>query len=106
MVALTDADIRRLALALPQAVEADHHGSPSFRVGRKIFCTVGLIPGKMMVKLDPEDQHNLCAGHSEAISPVPGSWGLKGATHVDLAQVDEALAAMLLRLAWTHVAPA
>jgi hypothetical protein len=102
----TDADIRRLALALPQAVEADHHGSPSFRVGGKIFCTVGLSPGKMMVKLDPEDQHNLCAGHPDAIAPVPGAWGLKGSTHVLLAAIDPPFAAMLLRLAWVAVAPA
>ena len=30
---------RRLALALPDAVEEDHHGRPSFRVGGKIFAT-------------------------------------------------------------------
>ena len=29
-----------LALALPGAVEADHHGRPSFRVGGKIFATL------------------------------------------------------------------
>ncbi|MEJ0066142.1 MAG: MmcQ/YjbR family DNA-binding protein [Caulobacteraceae bacterium] len=33
-------DIRRLALALPEAVEADHHGMPSFRVRGKIFSTI------------------------------------------------------------------
>jgi hypothetical protein len=36
----TLADVRRLALALPGAVEADHHGMPSFRVRTKIFATV------------------------------------------------------------------
>jgi hypothetical protein len=30
---------RELALALPEAVEQDHHGRPSFRVGGKIFAT-------------------------------------------------------------------
>ena len=29
-----------LALALPDAVEQDHHGRPSFRVGGKIFATL------------------------------------------------------------------
>jgi hypothetical protein len=28
---------RRLALGLPEAVEQDHHGRPSFRVAGKIF---------------------------------------------------------------------
>jgi hypothetical protein len=31
---------RRLALALPEAVEQDHHGRPSFRVAGKIFATL------------------------------------------------------------------
>jgi hypothetical protein len=30
---------RRLALALPESVEQDHHGRPSFRVAGKIFAT-------------------------------------------------------------------
>jgi hypothetical protein len=34
------ATVRRLALALPDAVEQDHHGRPSFRVGGKIFATL------------------------------------------------------------------
>jgi hypothetical protein len=32
--------VRRLALALPEAVEADHHGRPSFRVAGRIFATL------------------------------------------------------------------
>src|SRR5207245_2954970 len=31
---------RSLALALPQAIEQDHHGRPSFRVAGKIFATL------------------------------------------------------------------
>ena len=30
----------QLALALPEAIEQDHHGRPSFRVGGKIFATL------------------------------------------------------------------
>jgi hypothetical protein len=30
---------RALALGLPEAVEQDHHGRPSFRVANKIFAT-------------------------------------------------------------------
>jgi hypothetical protein len=32
--------VRRLALALPEATEQDHHGMVSFRVDKKIFATV------------------------------------------------------------------
>jgi hypothetical protein len=31
--------VRELALQLPEATEQDHHGRPSFRVGR-IFATI------------------------------------------------------------------
>jgi len=37
---MTAEDARRLALALPDAVEQDHHGRPSFRVAGKIFATI------------------------------------------------------------------
>jgi len=32
--------VRQLALALPEAVEQDHHGRPSFRVAGRIFATL------------------------------------------------------------------
>ena len=96
--------IRALALALPEAVEAPHFEIASFRVGKKIFAT--LRPGQpaLMVKLDPEDQHNLAAANC-AIAAVPGYWGRKGSTFVDISRIDEATAAMLLELAWARVAP-
>jgi hypothetical protein len=37
---MTPDEARRLALALPEAVEQDHHGRPSFRVAGKIFATL------------------------------------------------------------------
>ena len=98
-------DIRRLALALPEAVEADHHGMPSFRVRGKIFSTIHLAHPRMMVKLDPEDQHNLAEGHPGVVEPVPGYWGRRGSTFVWYDKADEALIAMLLQMAHAGVAP-
>ena len=94
-----------MALDLPEAVEMDHHGFPSFRVGGKIFATLRHQPARLMVKLDPEDQRNLSHGHPEFISPVPGYWGRKGSTFVDYVEVDEELLRSLLHLAWAEVAP-
>ena len=98
-------DIRVLCLALPEAAEHDHHGIASFRVAGKIFCTLREAPPRMMVKLDAEDQHNFVAAHPGAVAPVPGYWGRKGSTFVDLIAADSALAAVLLRLAWSRAAP-
>ena len=97
--------MRDMALALPEAAEADHHGFPSARVAGKIFATYRREPARLMVRLDPEDQHNLCAGHPDIMTPVPGYWGTKGSTYVDYARADAAFLRMLLRLAWTGVAP-
>jgi hypothetical protein len=97
--------VRTLALALPEAAEADHHGFPSFRVAGKIFATLRRDPARLMVKLDPEDQRNLSEGHPGVIMPVPGYWGRKGSTFVDYEVADEALLRTLLRLAWSGVAP-
>jgi hypothetical protein len=103
-MALTHADVRRLALALPEAYEAEHFDMASFRVNKKIFCTLRDVP-RMMVKLDPEDQRNLTAAHPGAIEAVPGTWGLRGSTMVWFDRLDEATVAGLLKLAWSGVAP-
>ena len=99
---LTGDDIRRIALALPEAVEADHHGMPSFRVAGKIFCTLHRDQPRAMVKLDAEDQANLAAGHPGLVEPVPGYWGRKGSTFICYERADEAL----VRMAWSNLAPA
>ncbi len=103
---LTLEDVRRLALALPGAVEMDHHGAPSSRVGGKIFSTVRPDASRLMVKLGAEDQENLCEAHPDSIAPVPGYWGRKGATYVALDRVGAGLVEMLLGLAWQGIAPA
>jgi hypothetical protein len=99
----TPDDIRRLALALPEAAEADHHGMPSFRVRGKIFSTIHVSEPRMMVKLDPEDQRNLAEAHPGVIEPVPGYWGRQGSTFVWYERADEGLIAMLLGMAHAGV---
>jgi hypothetical protein len=102
---MAEADIRRLALALPETVEADHHGIPSFRVAGKIFCTIRQDRPRMMVKLDVEDQRNLADAHPGVVEPVPGYWGRKGSTFVWYDKADAALVEMLLGMAYANVAP-
>jgi len=98
-------DIRRSALGLTDAVEADHHGMPSFRVGGRIFSTIHQAHPRMMVKLDPEDQRNLAEAHPGVVEPVPGYWGRKGSTFVWYERADAALVATLLAMAHAGLAP-
>jgi hypothetical protein len=102
----TPDDIRRLALALPEAVEAPHFDMASFRVKGKIFCTIHAQHPRMMVKLDVEDQRNLAEAHPGLIEGVPGGWGRKGATFVAYERAELTLIESLLRMAYVRVAPA
>lgn len=101
---LTRDDVRRMALSLPEAYEEGHFEIPSFRVAKKIFCTVHLDEPRVVLKLDPEDQHNLVDGH--AVRPVDGAWGRKGWTYAYFERLEDgARLENLLRLAWSTVAP-
>jgi predicted DNA-binding protein (MmcQ/YjbR family) len=100
---LTVDDIRACALAQPEAYEAPHFDIASFRVGKKIFCTIHTAEPRIMLKLDPEDQANLADG--EAIAPVPGAWGRHGSTFVYYEKLAPERLAGLMRMAWANVAP-
>lgn len=96
---------RRLALALPDAEEGAHQGHADFRVGGKIFATLGADETRGMVKVPPEVQERLLADHPEAFEPSTGAWGRQGCTQVDLAHVRRPVVADALREAWRKNAP-
>jgi hypothetical protein len=95
--------VRALALALPEATEQDHHGRPSFRVGR-IFATVW-DEHHLNVMLDPDGILTAVQSRPDACSEF--HWGQRlAAVHVDLETADEPLIAELLADAWEQKAPA
>jgi len=103
-VAVTREDARRLALALPEAVEQDHHGRPSFRVGGRIFATLW-SEERMNVMLDEGGILTAVDRDGEACEEV--RWGKRlAAVGVRLARVDAAFLAELLEDAWEGKAPA
>jgi len=73
---VTAAAARRMALALPEATEQDHHGMNSFRVQGKIFATVA----------DRERVHRTMLATASELSAPPGimratlSWGTRSPT--------------------------
>jgi YjbR protein len=79
---VTAADFRRIALALPEAVEGSHFGSADFRVGGKIFATLALeSEGYGVLLLTPEQQAGMVEDEPRIFSPVPGvAVGLQAGT--------------------------
>ena len=103
---MSAARFRRTALGLPEVVEGAHHGHADFRVGKRIFATLGL-PDKDwgMVQLTPDQQSMLVDAEPKMFRPVPGGWGKRGSTNVCLAEVDQKTLLSALTMAWCNVAP-
>jgi hypothetical protein len=95
---LSPEQARGLALALPEAVEQDHHGRPSFRVAGKIFATLW-DEQHMNVMLDEGGILTAVQSRPETCAEV--WWGKRlAAVRVDLHRADERLLADLLEDAW------
>ncbi len=101
---MTGDDVRRLALALPEAEEKSHFGKADFRVRDKIFASLPDAT-RFVVKLSPEEQAFMMEAEPALVGPAAGAWGRKGWTSIRLEGADETLAANALRRAWAHVAP-
>lgn len=102
-MAVSTDEARALALSLPEAVELDHHGRPSFRVDGKIFATVW-DEHRMNVLLDEGGIRTAVEGAPDACEEV--WWGKRlTAVGVALAVADRALLRDLLADAWEHKAP-
>jgi hypothetical protein len=103
---VTANEFRKLALGLPETEEDEHMGHPDFRVGGKIFATLG-APDKEwgMVKLAPDEQSEFMRAEPEVFKPVKGGWGRRGATNVFLKAGTEATVRPALFAAWRNIAP-
>ena len=98
---ITAEDFRRIACGLPGAEEKGHMGHPDFRVGGKIFATLGYPDaGWGMVKVTFEEQRLYVALDGGAFAPVKGAWGLRGCTNVCLRDASEAVVHEALESAW------
>ena len=82
---MTPDQFRRIALSLDGVEEREHMGHPDFRVGGRIFATLGYPDDHFgTVMLSPEDQSILVRQYPKAFSPAAGAWGRSGSTSVQL----------------------
>ena len=100
---ITAAQIRKLALALPDAVESSHFDVADFRVKKKIFATIH--PGGktgVLLRIDPD----LASGLAESDPDTFERIGAKGsALKVVFARVERGQYEHLLRLAHAALLP-
>lgn len=85
---MTPNAFRKLALALPGAVEGEHMGHPDFRAGGRIFASLTADGRRGMVKVSPDEQRALLRAAPQVFEPATGAWGRSGCTMVTLAAAD------------------
>ncbi len=101
---MTPGRFRELALRLPRVEERDHFGTPSFRVGGKIFAQFSRGGDSAILKFPLDELDILRMSASDLFEPDP-TWGKHGWTHVHIAGMDEAWVEQLLREAWQRATP-
>jgi len=101
---MTADDFRNLARAEPGVSESAHMGHPDFRVGGKIFASLGYPDADWgMVKLTPAQQKELAEEDPLMFVPCRGAWGRQGCTNVRLAAARTAVLRRALALAIRNV---
>jgi hypothetical protein len=103
---MTASEFRRLALTLPDAVESRHMGHPDFRVGGRVFATLGYPgAGSGMVRLPTDEQEFFVRTQPAAFAVASGAWGRAGATTIQLRAARKAAVREALAIAWRARAP-
>ncbi len=103
---MTPNDFRQLALNLPEAIESAHMRHPDFRVGGRIFATLG-YPDEdwAMVKLTRDAQTEFVRRNPGVFKPVKGAWGRQGSTNINLPAAKVEIVRKALTAAWQNTAP-
>lgn len=102
---MTAQEFRRLALAIPGAVESAHMNHPDFRLGGRVFASLDSPDvGWAMVKLTPAQQATMLRRAPKAFRAANSAWGAKGYTNLFLADATAAQVAAALKFAGSQSA--
>lgn len=94
-----------VALALPATQEAQHFDRLAFRTPRKMFATLNASGRDLNLMFGPDTRDSFCHLARHAFAPVPGGWGLRGATRCDLDAVEEEMLESALMAAHKMAGP-
>ena len=101
---LTLADVRRVALGLPETSEAPSYGTPAFRVRKKLFARMLDDGLSIVVKCDFDHREFLVESRPDVFSVTPHYLAYPMVV-VQLATVGRDLLSEILAEAWRHAAP-
>jgi hypothetical protein len=102
---MTPNEFRELALSFPEAVESAHMHHPDFRVGGRIFATLGYPnENSATVKLSPDEQKEFIRSSPAVFQPAKGAWGRQGSTIVYLPAATIDIVREALTAAWRNTA--
>jgi hypothetical protein len=96
--------VRKLALALPEAIEQETWGTPTFRIRKKIFAMFAEEQREVWVKSTHDEQRALTQMDPETFF-VPPYVGPSGWVGVHVRTVDRDEMRELLTEAWRLTAP-
>src|SRR5436190_20314915 len=99
------ATARMLALSFPETDEVPHFDRRAFRVKKKIFITLQEKDNVACFMFRPEHQSVFCAFDKSIFYAVPGGWGLKGSTYVNLKKVSKSMFKDAVTVAYCTKAP-
>jgi hypothetical protein len=103
---MTPNEFRELALSFPEAIESAHMHHPDFRVGGRIFATLGYpIKDSGMVKLSLDEQKQFVRSNPGVFKRVKGAWGRQGGTTIYLPVAKTSVVREALTVAWRNTAP-
>ncbi len=102
---MTIDEFRKMALAIPNAIERSHMNHPDFRLAGKIFASLG-VPNESwgMVKLTREQQRAFIEKAPKIFKPSSGAWGRQGCTNVYLPAAKTSIVRAALNAAAKNVA--
>ena len=98
------ATVRRLALSLPEALEAPHHDMTSFRVAGKIFATLPPEGGRLHVFVGDDEVSAYTGEYPAAVEEL--WWGTKRrGRRLLLPKATTAFVREILTESWRRRAP-
>jgi hypothetical protein len=100
---MTVAEVRKFALALPEVIEQDHWGNPSFRIRGRIFATLP-DEGHVNVMIDPFDVEAVVREDPDTCEELRWGKEVRG-VRGSLNKAGSTMVETLLETAWRRKAP-